>query len=1021
MAAASFAFAEGRLADAASGFAHALAQVREAAGRDEAATAIAARAEAGTGRVLLRKRNFPGADKAFTEALRLGADTRGDFFWAGCAAARCAEHSRAESLFTSAIGAYVAVSGGSGPSSTAVDSQPSLGRAYRHRAYARVRLGDYDEALADLQMVERLLEADDEVRIVAAWLLVRRRRAQEAKQYLRDVPLKRSGGVAVLMGYATYQQGRFREAVTEFRRAIAVGRPDADLMLVCGFAAYKAGDFDTSIAVWESARSRYPRDLRFYPLVKKARLGRVHRLSTDRDFEAAAAELRTIDRSHPACDALQLNAVFAAAARDTAGPVLQNQLLEVRLPKLPEVQRGLAALYAVQGRHEWAQGHWESLLVQDPDDRLARFGSALAAADRRQLDRALADLDRLTGPEPGPDSLRPRALGARVALHIRRGDWNSALDALAAAAGVGGMWTGEWDALHAEVLYRTGNLDELLALPDLDRRRPWKALALLQRGTPGRRPTAAEQASFDAALADERTRGQLARLIYPRLSAAVADNEWGTASSLLAGIGRLAVATAGPGAKIAEALVHVLGGDRDSAVAAIGEASRRNPLDNRVALVRALILLHGMSASTDWLSCIAAWAQLLHSEEFWSAWGERAEARYGEPVTPQMVETLRASLRSMLERRIRDAVHNGPEKTLIALWSREDSAAAKLAKHGGLPVPHWRDHGNLVCGPLRIGELGLHADFPMHLVSDVRTKLGGRTATEDTRYLFSQLGLASARLSAGFPLEVEGLAMDLRCPECRTAPGKPRPPDGGDPLLCRRNCPSFQRYNPGFSAHEPTAARQLLSRRASELSAQALMQVARTLVATSPVDAAELEGCWKRAVGHAARCGRKSSVCHDLATTALGRARVLASAEKWNDEVSVLDAALKALGDGANDDRDQVEKALGRSLENRSCSLYNGTYQASKPSLAKVEQAIADQRRSVALRPHIRRSTENLGIMLRFMQGMLSKRGERGMLRALLVEEEELYARALEFHKEEPDFEGRLSDVRARIIREFGG
>ncbi|MFD0632212.1 tetratricopeptide repeat protein [Catenulispora yoronensis] len=477
-----------------------------------------ARAETGIGRVRLRRGEFPSARTAFTDGLQQGAKTRGDFFWAGCAAAHCGDYSQAAVLFTSAITTEPGLPGSAEPSGAAIaDDAPALGRVYRHRAYAHLKQGLYDRALADLLVAEKQSAMlDNDARAVIAWLLSRKGRWTEAGKYLGPVRKPKPAAVDALMAYVAFGEGRPFQAFDLFRRVCSRDRENADLLLAYGVAAYETGKYDISRVAWERARLVDPTDSQYQRLIESAELARIRQLATEGDYEAAIGQLRAIDPNHRAIVSLRFIAAFEAVSKGTASAARLAQLAESSLRGQgglrglrgqggqagaddPKLWRCLALLNAVEGLHEQAREYWERLLAHDPDDRLARLGAALAAFHRGDPKRALADLGVLIGAAAQDDDIGRRAVHAAVAHHSRNGDWKAVLATLPKSGPLAGR---ESLALIAEAAYRTGRHEWVLASPDHPEYLPWKALAWLRLGAPGSGPEAPEQAFVAAALAD---------------------------------------------------------------------------------------------------------------------------------------------------------------------------------------------------------------------------------------------------------------------------------------------------------------------------------------------------------------------------------------------------------------------------------------------------------------------------------------------------------------------------------------
>src|SRR5256714_10959820 len=77
--------------------------------------------------------------------------------------------------------------------------------------------------------------------------------------------------------------------------------------------------------------------------------------------------------------------------------------------------------------------------------------------------------------------------------------------------------------------------------------------------------------------------------------------------------------------------------------------------------------------------CIAAWAAILHDQEFWQGWAARRAHRYGTPVPEAYLSSLRGRVRTHLQHAL------GPVDGTEILLHREVDAAQALAGCGGVP------------------------------------------------------------------------------------------------------------------------------------------------------------------------------------------------------------------------------------------------------------------------------------------------------------------------------------------------
>lgn len=181
------------------------------------------------------------------------------------------------------------------------------------------------------------------------------------------------------------------------------------------------------------------------------------------------------------------------------------------------------------------------------------------------------------------------------------------------------------------------------------------------------------------------------------------------------------------------AVALVLGGRRDAAVELLDEATRRNPADHRITHTLAIALLNsptgqGEAAARRWERAVAAWGALLYDEAFWAHRRACAAARYGVPVEAALDTELRADLRELLEGRMPDDAEGRVSPG--SLLRREADAARVLAGVGGFPTGHGDP---LACGPLRIAELRMVAEFGAFAVGGEPARPDLAAAGSETR------------------------------------------------------------------------------------------------------------------------------------------------------------------------------------------------------------------------------------------------------------------------------------------------
>ncbi|MFD5749670.1 hypothetical protein [Streptomyces sp. NPDC127033] len=1036
VAAAWLAWDEGELDLAEQHFDRALRKLRRTADRDPEAAATAAEAHTGMGRICLARENYRAADPWFHEARRLAPSVADGFYWGGCGAAHQADFERAEWLFGEAL----ECDGG------------QRGRTHAQRAYVRIRQGRPDLALVDLYAADQHDALDDSGLLLAACLLLRQGRPEQAEMFAARVePSARTPRTAAVLGFALQEQNKLPAAYDAYAQALAGGYADDEVLLQYCLTAYRLRRFDTYLDSWTELRARHPDDPRFAAPLAAAHWTYARELTARRDFAEAIEHLEAARSTGVPVppDALVAELHLHAAARaiargDLDGAARAHLTASRRLrPGDPRPVHYLAVLAAVAGRLGEAADLWRRIDGAEPDGAESegagparseaararagrpesaraesariragrvRLGLALCAAGSGPAEDAAEELGGCLVADPAWADVVRQARYALAALRFRDGGWPGVLEALAPAPD-----HGEWGALHAEGLYRAGRFAELLALPERGGRRPWQAMARLRTRPPDGGPP--DEAEIAAAVASDRTRPELAPLLRDIAYGHAERAEWERAASWLAHADEAAPDDRTP--TLIEALAHGLGGDRVTAVDRLERAAANDPTDHRTGHVRAVMLLHTISADVrprggraDWPTCIGTWMSVLRDDAFWARWRERAERRYGEPVAPAMLDTLRADVQELLERRI-TADRSGTAATTALLLRREERAARALRDHGGLPLPGAADgngNGNsndasagasadadtgarLVCGPLRLAELGLERHFGAFTEALTTTD----TDTGDLYLYFTQLGLAQVQLTAGRLDEALGLALDTRCARCRAADEERRSASErryvtrpgratGEPQTCGADCATFDQRNPAL-AGLPTGHQELL-RGSATLAVEALLGKAMRALSAREPDGAEVARSWRRAVRYADRTDRGGPVRRTVVDAALGRADALHRKKKGDDAITVLDAALGAVGGRDPAQRERVITQLSQALTTRAILTVNEDNSRTAP-------ARADLARAVELNPRSVRARLNLGIVLRIAAFEALDAGDLSVLVELLTKAVEQFDLAL--------------------------
>jgi hypothetical protein len=507
----------------------------------------------------------------------------------------------------------------------------------------------------------------------------------------------------------------------------------------------------------------------------------------------------------------------------------------------------------------------------------------------------------------------------------------------------------------------------------------------------------------------------------------VVEARWHTAAELLSVDG----VAAGPGLVDGPALlqgaVRVLGGSRADGIRLLADASRRRPLDRRLTHTLALARLHTLSApeppreGPDWAQCVATWVAMLHDDGFWAGVLSEAAGRYGVDVPDDVIEPLRIGLRDLLAARLPTSGRRPPS----LLFQRELAAAEVLAGCGGLPLTEAADEAGdnvVVCGPLRLAELGRHQEFGRFAertiaeLAEELDELVGADHPELRRQVrllvevrdqlvrcFSELGFAHCLLVAEQPADALAELADLRCPDCRAAgPPAPRAADVVRPLVCQPGCAGFEQANPAYAALSD--GREQLTFDAIALAVDALCVLSQAELSSAEPKLTEVGRLWRAALANAAEIEVRAEIENRVADMALGRADVLSKRDQPQRSIPVLETALPVLADQS---RDRVAGKLATLLTNRAIGAAN----KDRDSTA----ALDDLRRALQLNAHLVRARSSLGVLLRHhAMRRLEQRSVHDALR-LLGESMELAKEGLRAAPGQSD----LTDLLARSTEDY--
>lgn len=929
------------------------------AGKSPALAAIASRAIVGLGRVSLADGDPLTASARFREARALVPSSSEAAYWEGCAAGHLGYYSYAESCFGMALklGSH----------------EPN--RVRQQRAYARLRLGRIAEAAQDLQDTAALGGLTGAGPLIAALLRADSGDWADAGRAAATVP----GPVAAAVtGFTRHLVGDTRGALAGYQRAIEGGLATDTLLDLQGTAALRAGLSATALSAFTALRSRYPGDHNVAARVHAAARARGSDLVADGDVTQGADLLL----STPGGDRVLLGAAARLVAAGKAVPARRALLTYCKtIPEDPHATHLLAQLAWADGDAAEAARLWSLLPTADPRREL---GLALCTAGGQAEDSAPPPglrllMAGLRSTDPLDAWLGSQAARLEVALRFRRGGW-AALDddviAIAAptaadigdavrfldATRVGGnpvpsqlRQPDAWWDLRGEALYRAGRTAELAKLATSQFTTPWLSVAQAESAIAAGRGVTQDTAAWGP-------RPQAALTVaYARAGLeAAAAGEWARAATCLA-LGPRANPEQFPvlAAALADGpvfgLIRGLAGDREAAIAVLGQAARESPSDMRLAHARVLMLLHALSAESAnlsdraarWRECIGACVALLNDRAFLDHWKNRAQERYSTPVPDKTLDAAKADIHKLLADRI--GAQSEGDVPLVLLLRRETEAARVNAVT--------RFPG----GPLHVAALG-----------DLRTFSLEAQKSPEMMTLFSRAGLAAVERGAGHPSTAAELALDLRCPACRAA-GEDRggpEDDASAPLMCRADCPHFEQENPAFAA--VPVPRAEVAKLGSSLAALALADVARTAVTIQPPDLALAAQSWRRAAQLGVLAGTGDEIREEVVRTVRGRVKALESRKAWDSAIELLDAALEPLTDDT-ERHEKIARDLARVLNTRACEAVN----ADDTEDAGIEDAaIKDFTRALKLSPGYQRARSNMCELLSQKAVQQAGRGE---------------------------------------------
>lgn len=958
----------GDVAAAERAYAKALGKVGKLVGKAPPAAGLAAAAHVGLGRVRLAYHDFRAADPEFSAAQRLQPMDWSGFYWAGCGAAHQADFRRADWCFTAAL------------------RNQAPPRTFKQRGFVRVRLGQVEEAIGDLERAAGLSALDDDAFVLLAALHLHRRDWARAEAALVAIPDgRRPPATAGMLASALERQGKDGPALAAYQLAIEGGDLSQAVLFHHGLVAYRLGRFADCVWSWTELCVRHPLGASYRRLVAHAQYAMAYESVRGGRFEAALPHLVAGTDAHPAgtldtevVRMYRYAAAEAAHAGDETGRARARTLLAAAGlgANDPWARAFLVLLDRLDGRRAAAEHEWHRIIRQSPGDPRTLFALGLSAVQQGEVSMPLTTFTVLAHDDDNVVTRRSRR--ALAALRIRRGEWAAAVDVLAALP-AGDGWR---ERLLPECAYRAGDPAGELG--------PWHSAVSAGAGDADGAVRALAEPD-----APPRLRRELTLLVCRAALTEVAGGRWASAAHLLSVDG---VAETAELELSLHGAVRLLGGRRADGLRLLAEASRRDPLNRRLTHTLALARLHTVSAEQspadlDWRGCIASWVSVLHDDSFWTGVVSDAARRYGVPVPSDVVGPLRIGLRDLLVHRLPSNRSDSATADPTWLFQRELAAAEVLATSGGLPLAdETADDDMVVCGPLRLVELGLHREFG-DLVMETVDEMADDAAQwshvdfpgaqrqftaltdvrNELRRCFSQLGFAHCLLIAGQPADALTELSDLRCPDCRARPvaNPPEPHrDSAWPLTCAPDCARFELENPAFATLAD--GREQLARDGVELAVDALFALSQIKLTSAEPDLDEVRASWRRAVIAADGIDIADVVQQRLADLAMGRADTLDRRDRLPQAIAVLEAALEVLdtsGPRVPDIRDRVAGQLASLVADRGIRVAN-------KNMDDAAIAIPDLRYAIKLNPHLVRARVALIVLTRRDALRLFERGD---------------------------------------------
>jgi len=270
----------------------------------------------------------------------------------------------------------------------AIRADPGYARGYYNLGTVQLKRQEYTAAIESFTKALAINPHHGEARFNRAIAFTKRGDVRSAEQ---DYVALTSGGRSDVATKASYnlgvlraRQGRFREALPEFRAALRV-RPDyADARFNVALLLARQG-------MTNAAREEYEKLLSIEPTHRAAGLNLGALLMQDQKWDEAARHYATLIEQLPNEVRFHYNLglCHVQLGDDDAAIVAFGRAVEIE-PDYAEAHYNLALALKRVGRVDGSVEHFSRAVALRPDDPAYRYNLALALTDAERIDDAIA-------------------------------------------------------------------------------------------------------------------------------------------------------------------------------------------------------------------------------------------------------------------------------------------------------------------------------------------------------------------------------------------------------------------------------------------------------------------------------------------------------------------------------------------------------------------------------------------------------------------------------------------------------